>query len=54
MWEHTSKTTLLVAVRGAGRPDPARRAARLAEVVAPTAFYGVSEQRLESLFTAAP
>jgi len=51
--EHTSKNKMLVAVRRPGPPDPARRAARLAEVASLKAFYGVREQRLESLLAGA-
>jgi hypothetical protein len=52
--EHTSKNKMLVAVRRPGPPDPARRAARLAEVASLKAFYGVREQRLESLLVTEP
>ncbi len=50
--EHTGKNKMLVAVRRAGPVDPARRAARLAEVAALKLFYGVREQRLEALLAA--
>lgn len=50
--EHTSKNKMLVAVRRPGPPDPARRAARLAEIASLKAFYGVREQRLEALLAA--
>lgn len=51
--EHTSKNKMLVAVRRQGPLDEARRAARLADVASLKAFYGVREQRLETLLAGA-
>ncbi|HUP09341.1 MAG TPA: methyltransferase, partial [Caldimonas sp.] len=47
--EHTSKNKMILAVR---REDPVDRAALDAEITALESFYGVREQRLQTLLAA--